>query len=53
MPTVEFQYGNTPIREKEAAVVVSSLEKAGIKVKLDSDRGRHLLLDHLRPGAVR
>jgi len=33
MPTVEFDYGITPVREKEAAVVVSSLEKAGIKVK--------------------
>jgi peptide/nickel transport system substrate-binding protein len=33
MPTVQFDYGITPVREKEAAVVVSSLEKAGIKVK--------------------
>jgi len=33
MPEIQFDYGITPTREKEAAVVVSSLEKAGIKVK--------------------
>jgi len=33
MPEVQFDYGITPVREKEAAVVVSSLEKAGIKAK--------------------
>jgi peptide/nickel transport system substrate-binding protein len=33
MPTIEFQYSNTPVRAQEAAVVVDSLKKAGIKVK--------------------
>ena len=33
MPEIQYDYGITPTREKEAAVVVSSLERAGIKVK--------------------
>ncbi len=33
MPTVQFDYGDTPERNKEAASMVASLAKAGIKVK--------------------
>ena len=33
MPTVQFDYGDTPERGKEAASMVASLGKAGIKVK--------------------
>ena len=33
MPTIQFDYGDTPERNKEAASMVASLAKAGIKVK--------------------
>jgi len=33
MPTITFDYGDTPERNKEAASMVASLGKAGIKVK--------------------
>lgn len=33
MPTIQFDYGDTPERGKEAASMVASLAKAGIKVK--------------------
>ena len=33
MPTITFDYGDTPERNKEAASMVASLAKAGIKVK--------------------
>jgi peptide/nickel transport system substrate-binding protein len=33
MPPITFDYGDTPERNKEAASMVASLEKAGIKVK--------------------
>jgi len=55
MPEIRFDYSQTPERDKEAAAVVTSLEKAGIKVKpnpIEPGQYYSIVLDPEKAGEI-
>ena len=52
-PTLTFNFADTPVNQKTAAIVIDSLGKAGLHGQAGADRARQLLQHRLRPGEGR
>ena len=52
-PTLVFNFADTPVNQKDAAIVIASLGKAGISGHAGSARVRQVLERRLRPGVGR